>query len=195
MRPVNTFHIVVALDKQHGIGRDGKLAWSLPGDMAFFKRLTTSVSDPAKVNAVIMGRITWDSIPTKFRPLRGRLNIVISRQSNFVVPDGVIVVNNFESALSAAWSSNVGDVFVIGGGAIYSDACQHAALSKIYCTEILSDFECDTFFPQLDSNMEHLKEEDSALFCENGINYVFKTYQKRPSGSATQLITNEAINN
>ena len=68
------FSVIVAACKQtHGIGVGGQLPWSLRGDMQFFKQLTRSTRDPTKRNAVIMGRKTWQSIPTKFRPLDDRI--------------------------------------------------------------------------------------------------------------------------
>jgi dihydrofolate reductase/thymidylate synthase len=70
--------LVVAATPSWGIGKDGKLPWALPGDLAFFKALTCSVSEPGGVNAVLMGRSTWLSLPPKFRPLPSRLNVVIS---------------------------------------------------------------------------------------------------------------------
>jgi dihydrofolate reductase/thymidylate synthase len=57
----------------------GSLPWSLPGDLKYFRELTQRTSDPAKQNAVIMGRKTWESIPVKFRPLAGRINVVLTR--------------------------------------------------------------------------------------------------------------------
>lgn len=86
------FTLVVAATEELGIGLKANLPWRLPKDMAFFKEVTTRVpraftlpagaSEPAQ-NAVIMGRITWESIPTKFRPLDKRTNIVISRNVEF----------------------------------------------------------------------------------------------------------------
>lgn len=73
------FSIVVAACRNNGIGKDGKLPWSLPGDMAQFKRVTSQTVDQTKQNAVIMGRLTWNSIPDKFRPLPKRLNVILSR--------------------------------------------------------------------------------------------------------------------
>ncbi|KAG2437962.1 hypothetical protein HXX76_005577 [Chlamydomonas incerta] len=74
------FQLVIAATPSLGIGKNGKLpAWQLPGDMAYFKELTSRTRDAARTNAVIMGRKTWESIPEKFRPLKGRLNIVLSR--------------------------------------------------------------------------------------------------------------------
>jgi len=75
LRPVS---VVVAATAKGGIGRDGKLAWELPGDMAFFRSKTMATTKAGTQNAVIMGRRTWASIPAKFRPLKGRLNVVLS---------------------------------------------------------------------------------------------------------------------
>lgn len=74
------FQLVVAATKDSfGIGKDGTMPWKLPGDMAYFKALTSQTRDSKKQNAVIMGRKTWDSIPAKFRPLPGRINVILSR--------------------------------------------------------------------------------------------------------------------
>ena len=71
--------VVAATKNGLGIGKEGSLPWKLPGDMAYFKELTSRTTVATKQNAVIMGRKTWDSIPAKFRPLQGRINIVLSR--------------------------------------------------------------------------------------------------------------------
>jgi dihydrofolate reductase len=81
--PKRGFHLVVAYELSRGIGLNGDMPWKLPEDMAYFKSLTSSVKTVGKQNAVIMGRATWDSIPAKFRPLKGRLNIVLSRCGNY----------------------------------------------------------------------------------------------------------------
>ncbi len=86
------FHVVVAATKDMGIGKDGGLPWRLPGEMAYFKQLTASVGDPTSEarNAVIMGRKTWESLPGKFRPLPGRVNVVLSRSASPGGGDGVV---------------------------------------------------------------------------------------------------------
>ena len=84
-----SYACVFAADEAGGIGRDNDLPWPrLPGDLAFFARITTETRDPAKQNAVIMGRRTWDSIPPKYRPLPGRRNIVVSRTATSHVGAG-----------------------------------------------------------------------------------------------------------
>lgn len=70
--------VVVAATASGGIGRDGALPWTLPADMARFRRVTSAVSRPGARNAVVMGRRTYASIPAQNRPLRGRLNIVLT---------------------------------------------------------------------------------------------------------------------
>lgn len=70
--------VVAATKDGFGIGKDGTMPWKLPGDMAYFKELTSRTRDSSKQNAVIMGRKTWESIPAKFRPLKDRINIVLS---------------------------------------------------------------------------------------------------------------------
>lgn len=72
--------MIAAMSMTNGIGKDGGLPWKLKGEMAYFRNVTSAVpdSDSGKKNAVIMGRKTWTSIPPKFRPLKGRVNIVIS---------------------------------------------------------------------------------------------------------------------
>lgn len=77
LTPIN---IIVAMDSRGGIGKNGKLPWKLPKDMAYFHKLTTTTVDPKKINAVLMGRKNWESIPSKFRPLKGRINVVLSRK-------------------------------------------------------------------------------------------------------------------
>lgn len=174
------FHIVVAVDSQNGIGKGGHLPWQLPGDMAYFKRITTEVHDPKKRNAVIMGRKTWDSIPVKFRPLKHRLNIVISRQVSIAgLPEGVLLASSLDTALAAADNDDVENIFLIGGGAIYTQAWHHPDLDKVYWTDIHADFGCDTVLPSLTGDFVHLSEQDSQIFCENDIEYLFKIFEKR----------------
>ncbi|EPB69647.1 putative dihydrofolate reductase [Ancylostoma ceylanicum] len=71
--------LIVAVDSKFGIGKNGTIPWTLRKDMNFFVKHTSTTEDPAKMNAVIMGRKCWESIPEKFRPLKNRLNVVISR--------------------------------------------------------------------------------------------------------------------
>ncbi|KAL7627027.1 hypothetical protein AAE478_003803 [Parahypoxylon ruwenzoriense] len=159
--------LIVAATRTMGIGRGGTLPWTgLKKEMAYFARVTkrlpshpTTTSPaspiPTPLNAVIMGRKTWDSIPPKFRPLRGRLNIVVSR-SHSPLPsaqaeEGPVRVSSLEQAV-AHLSTSPGPAprraFVIGGAQIYDAALRLREARRVLLTQILSpDFECDTFFP------------------------------------------------
>ena len=114
------FDIVVAHDLNNGIGINNELPWKCAPDMEYFKNLT-SEQQLDQLNTVIMGRKTWDSIPTKFRPLSNRTNIIISK--TIKEAPGAIIATSFEEALSKADPKS--KVFVIGGAQIYNEAIQH----------------------------------------------------------------------
>lgn len=160
--------LIVATTADLGIGLKGTLPWpSLKGEMGYFARVTKrvleepqnlSTSFPIK-NAVIMGRKTWDSIPSRFRPLQGRINIVISRASAASQPnvptqtttdqDSVHFAPSLLSAISLVSANpSVARVFIIGGGTVYAAALSHPATQRVLLTKIRDPtFECDTFFP------------------------------------------------
>lgn len=137
------FSIIVAVDKKCGIGINNQLPWRLKADMKWFKEITTA-GHSDRLNVVIMGRKTWDSIPPKFRPLPNRINIVITHSPDQCqAPHGV---SSFEEALQLAYQLGR-DVFVIGGSSIYRLAFRHPELENLFITEIDRDFNCDSFFP------------------------------------------------
>ena len=141
------FSVVVAVCKgTRGIGAGGQLPWRLRSDMQYFKQLTRSTSDATKRNAVIMGRKTWQSIPTKFRPLDDRVNVVLSRnpeaKKELDLPEGVVVAESLEKALEllaedAELGCTIENVYVIGGGSVYAEALAlKQSCAKLYVTEI-----------------------------------------------------------
>ncbi|HAB28261.1 MAG: dihydrofolate reductase [Xanthomarina sp.] len=144
--------LIVAAGENDAIGKDNQLIWHLSDDLKRFKELTNG-------HHIIMGRKTFESFP---RPLPNRTHIVISRQDNYQVPSGVILVNNLEDAFDAAKADK--QPFVIGGGEIYKQAMPYA--DKIELTRVHEDFEADTFFPKIDTtiwkesqNRYHAKDE------------------------------------
>lgn len=134
--------IISAVSQNHVIGKNNSLIWHLPADMKFFKEKTTG-------HCVITGRKNYESIPEKFRPLPNRTNIVVTRNKNFSAP-GAEVVNTLEEAIALAKSKNETEVFIIGGGQIYSEAMEKNLADTLYITEIHHAFEGDTFFPVFD---------------------------------------------
>lgn len=171
------FSLVVAVDKQNGIGKNNTLPWRLPSDLKHFSKITTETKQPGKQNVVIMGRKTWESLPEKRRPLPDRHNIVISGQKDFPVPVGVGLADSLASALSKAESQgNIESSFVIGGGKVFAEAINHPDCDKIYLTQIQQSFDCDALFPAIDLNKFKLIESADPAE-ENGIKYQFLTYQ------------------
>lgn len=130
--------LIAGVARNGGIGRANDLLWRLPEDMARFKALTLG-------HPVIMGRKTWESLPAKFRPLPGRRNIVLSRDSGLQFA-GAEVFGTLDQALAAC--VDAAQVFVIGGAQIYAEAMPFA--DRLELTEIDADFEADVFFPPWD---------------------------------------------
>ncbi|MBP6641747.1 MAG: dihydrofolate reductase [Flavobacteriales bacterium] len=125
------------------IGRDSDLPWRLPDDMKFFQRTTIG-------HHVITGRKNYETIPPKYRPLKDRVNIVVTRNSNYAAP-GAMVVHSLKAALELARTAGETEVFIIGGGQIYKEALEKELVDRIYLTEVEADVEGDTTFPALDS--------------------------------------------
>lgn len=128
--------IIVATAENNVIGKDNKLIWHLSDDLKRFKNLTNG-------HHIIMGRKTFESFP---KPLPNRTHVVITRQDNYAVPDGVIVVNSLADAIDA--SKKDSQPFIIGGGEIYKQAMDIA--DKIELTRVHHSFEGDTHFPDID---------------------------------------------
>lgn len=134
--------IIAAVAENNAIGKNNRLLWHLPADMKIFKEKTTG-------HCVITGRKNYESIPEKYRPLPNRTNIVITRQKNYVAP-GAIVVSSLQQAIEQAKKTGDSEIFIIGGGEIYSQSL--AIADKIYLTKVHHNFEADTFFPILNMN-------------------------------------------
>lgn len=155
--------LVVAYSDNRVIGRDNALPWKLPGDLAHFKR--TTLGSP-----IIMGRKTWESLG---RPLPGRTNVVVSRNTEYAAP-GAVVVPTLQAAVQAC--GDVADAYVIGGAQIYEQALPLA--QRLIATEVHAVVEGDAFFPALPAEQwqEISREPQSA---ENGYAYDFVVYERR----------------
>lgn len=172
------FEIVVAADEEGGIGRDGELPWSLPGDLAYFRKLTTGDGH----NTVIMGRHTWESIPDRFRPLPGRRNVVLSHQRSYLLEAGAILAASLEEAVAAA--DPAGEVYVIGGGAVYRMALARPECRRVHLTRVRGTFQCDTFFPAIEAREEEwLEEARSEPMVDHGVHYVYLGYRRIGNGT------------
>ncbi|RZC05207.1 Bifunctional dihydrofolate reductase-thymidylate synthase isoform D [Glycine soja] len=184
-----TYQVVVAATQDWGIGKDGKLPWRLPTDLKFFKEITMKTSDPGKKNAIVMGRKTWESIPLEYRPLSGRLNVVLTRSGSFDIAtaENVVICGSMSSALellaASPYSLSIEKVFVIGGGQIFREALNVPGCEAIHLTEIQSSIECDTFMPPVDFTIFR-PWYSSFPKVENNIRYSFTTYVRVRSSAA-----------
>ncbi|XP_047104159.1 dihydrofolate reductase-like isoform X2 [Schistocerca piceifrons] len=150
-------NIIVAVGNNNGIGIGGKLPWNLRKELAYFSRMTKSTTDPLKKNAVVMGRKTWESIPEKFRPLPGRLNVVLTR-TNRSLGEEVIVHTSLEDAIKDLHNrQDVETVWVIGGSSVYDEMMKSSYCHRLYITNILKDYNCDTFFPEIGSQYKSVR--------------------------------------
>lgn len=158
-------HLILARAANGVIGKDGTLPWHLPEDLAHFKRTTLGCP-------VIMGRKTWDSLPPKFRPLPGRINVVVTRQERWS-QNGALRAQNLRDALLICEQIQpaVEHVWVIGGAQMYEEALPLASTAVI--TEIDATFEGDAFAPTFGPHWQETARE--AHVASNGLNYSFVT--------------------
>lgn len=157
--------LIVAMSDNRVIGRAGGLPWHLSADLRRFKRLTMG-------HFLLMGRKTYESIG---RPLPGRTSIVITRQSDYQVPAGVLLARSLEEALQMVRGEE--EVFVIGGGEIYEQTLPLAA--RLYVTRVHAMVEGDTYFPTFDEQawqiVEHSRHEPDQ---KNAYPYSFVTLER-----------------
>lgn len=148
-----SFALVVAADVEGGIGLDGGLPWHIPEDLKYFRAVTVGEKAEGVQNIVIMGRKTWESLPDAYRPLKDRINIVLTRQADYDLPSGVVRATSLDEALGECGQcidEGYGrDVFVIGGGQIFEDAIRRPECRAIYFTRAGRSFSCDVFFPPI----------------------------------------------
>lgn len=161
--------MIAAMGSNRVIGKDNGIPWHLPDDFRFFKETT-------KGYHVIMGRKNWESLPTAYRPLPGRPNIVITRQENYKA-EGATVVSSLEEALKLSDKNGEKEAFIIGGGEIYRMGLKYA--HKIYLTEINGAFEGQVTFPEFptqewkeDERIHHSTDE------KHKFSFDFVTYKK-----------------
>lgn len=157
--------IIAAVAKNRVIGKDNQLLWNIPEDMAHFKALTQG-------HTVLMGRKTWESLPPRFRPLPGRRNIVISRQTDYSAP-GAELANSLEAGIALA--KDDATVFVIGGAEIYEQAM--ALADRLELTEVDLSPEGDACFPAF-GERDWTSTERQAFTSSTGTTGTFLCYRR-----------------
>ena len=161
----NLITLIAAVSENNVIGKDNKLIWYLSDDLKHFKELT-------KGHAVIMGRKTFESMP---KALPNRTNIVITRKTDYVANDA-IVVNSLNQALEKAVDDK--QPFIIGGGEIYSLAIKIA--DRIELTRVHTDLEGDAYFPEIDHSIwEEVSREKRLKDEKHDYDFTFVRYNKK----------------
>jgi dihydrofolate reductase len=161
--------IVVAVAEDRAIGRNGVLPWRLSTDLQYFKSVTMG-------KPVIMGRRTWEERNGK--PLKGRLNIVLSHSLN-EVPEGVLICRNLDEALTAAEMRDFGQAAVIGGASLFGEAVPKADV--LHITRVHTRVpDADTFFPEIDLAPFHLAwEEKHEADEKNEHAFTFQRWERK----------------
>lgn len=161
-------NLIVAVDKNWGIGKNNKLLVSIPSDMKFFRQETSG-------KVVVMGRKTLESFPNGM-PLKNRTNIVLTTDPDYQVK-GVIVVHNIQELMDELKNYEDDQIYVIGGGRVYEELLPYVSVAHV--TKIDFAFEADTFFPNLDEMPEWQIAESSDEQTYFDLEYAFVKYVKR----------------
>lgn len=152
--------LIAGISLNRVLGKEGSLPWkTVKPDMARFREVTLN-------HPVIMGRTTYQSLPEKFRPLPGRLNIILTKDSNFKAP-GCIIAGSIEDAVEAAHKQDPREIFFIGGSQIYAQVLADHWIDKVYLTILdttIQDGDC--YFPKL--NPKFWKAAKVGTFAKSG---------------------------
>ena len=161
-------NLVVAAAENNVIGKNNKLLWHLPNDMAFFKNTTWGMP-------VIMGRKTFESLG---KPLKGRTNIIITGNKNYSPGKDVIVADSIQSAISESEKTDAKECYVIGGGEVYRLSLPLA--QRIYLTRVHATMEGDTFFPAIhEKDWQMVTSTTFAADSRHQFSYSFEIWQRK----------------
>jgi dihydrofolate reductase len=162
--------LVAALGKQRQLGLDNKLPWKLGDDMKHFRNLTMG-------HHVLMGRKTFQSIG---RPLPGRINMIITRNADFIA-DRCFLFHSFDNAIKFADDSGETELFIIGGASIYEFSIENKLVDRMYLTEVDYDGKADAFFPEFSPEKWYMKKHlDFRKSHDNDHNFrIMEIYRKQ----------------
>ena len=161
-------NLIVACDKNWGIGKDGKLLCNIPGDLKYFKEKTIG-------KTVVMGRSTLESLPGG-KPLPNRTNIVMTHKMDFE-REGVKVVHSMSELVEELNNYIPDDVMIMGGASVYNQLM--TMCDKLYITKIDHEFDADVFIKNADELPQFKVAWKSEVFTENGYNYQFYEYRRK----------------
>ncbi|XP_033332062.2 dihydrofolate reductase [Megalopta genalis] len=176
-------NLIAAACEGMGIGVNGALPWKLKSEMAFFTTMTSKTKDPSKKNVVLMGRRTWECIPSKFRPLQNRVNMVLSSKLSDLGNEAIVcksIANAMQMISQPPLNDRIESIWVIGGSSVYKAAMESPHFGRLYLTRIKKHFECDTFFPQIPNDIVLTEDADipQGVQEEDRIQFVYEVYEK-----------------
>lgn len=163
---MNNLSIIVAVGRNHEIGKNNSLLWYISNDLKNFKNITLG-------HTVVMGENTWNSLPKK--PLPNRKNIVLSYQEGKII-EGAIVYNSIDDFLDDVKPDE--KIFIIGGAMIYKQFID--IVDTLYITRVDQEFDADTFFPEIPDHIWNLTAGNNWLHDdESSLDYCFETYHRK----------------
>lgn len=161
--------MIVAMGENREIGRNNNLMWHLAEDMRFFKETTLG-------HYIVMGRKNFDSIPRKYKPLPERVNIIISRNPDFMYEE-CYTVSNLEEAMQLGRENGEELLFIIGGGQIYQMALDAGVVDIMYITHVKASFpDAEVFFPAFDESQWE-KEHVQSGFSDSQNEFDFEIFK------------------
>ena len=162
---------IVAASENNVIGSKGDMPWHLPNDFKYFKNKTWGMP-------VIMGRKSYEALK---KSLPGRINIVVTKKTDFQ-PEDVFVVNNIEDAIAKAKESDAKEIFIIGGGEIFKQTID--IVSRIYLTRVHATVEGDTYYPEIKKDKwELISEQSFSADSKNNYAYTFEIWERKTDAS------------
>nr|APO27294.1 Dihydrofolate reductase [uncultured bacterium] len=158
------FSIIVAKSINNIIGVNNKMPWNIPSDLKRFKELTMG-------KKILMGRKTFESLPFV---LPGRTHLVLTTKKDFSYNHKDVIIYNDLNKLISEYKDSKEEIFIIGGGKIYSELLKYT--SKLYITEVLKEYKGDTYFPKVDYS-KWIKTYESSIYEENDTKFKYVIYE------------------
>lgn len=156
-------NLIVAYDSKKGISKNGHIPWDIKEDSNFFQDVSSREYIPGKKNILIMGKLSWKTLPAQYRALKNRITIVVSKtmteeelKQDNITGEEVCLARSFLDAMHLYEDRYI---FICGGSQIYKEAIEHIDMDYYYLTEIDDDYECDNPFPY-DDLLPHLIDHE-----------------------------------
>ncbi|XP_030222010.1 dihydrofolate reductase isoform X1 [Gadus morhua] len=176
--------LIAAACNDLGIGKNGKLPWSLPNEFKYYLNNLSRVSRPGMFNLVVWGRLNWFSQEEFLK--ENVIHVVLSKTLGVVPDNAQYLREDLEGAIRLAASPPLSDIietiWVVGGTGVYKESLMHPWCDLIYLTDVMANIDCDVFFPNFDRQI--FKKQDrfpgvpSEIQEENGVKYKYEVYKK-----------------